>query len=327
MFIYMCLDNVTSCLWSIPSWDRRPSAYPSPSGPRYWPCSQAELVMFWRNLRGNPREWTRAPLVGFSHMGPVEVTSFHHERCPVKVMTVSWRCPKDGRLPALQIFGKALLCRKNHVLFVCVCVLFLGTFWTKNPKFSPKQVLVFSFLHIFWRKGFLHVFPTKFRFFIDPRGLQPVGAGRGQGHVEGRRGEVYLRRSKSRWENPWENHERTMERHISWNFPYVFSICIYNTWHIQHIYIYIWVFGNTTKQFNWFIMIFLIGMAILRTVQWGGQPIYSHLWVHKDSQNSTLRGKGKKKDPRWTKGRKGHAFVDNRVTCWYKKDKTVCEPH
>ena len=244
MFIYMCLDNVTSCLWSIPSWDRRPSAYPSPSGPRYWPCSQAELVMFWRNLRGNPREWTRAPLVGFSHMGPVEVTSFHHERCPVKVMTVSWRCPKDGRLPALQIFGKALLCRKNHVLFVCVCVLFLGTFWTKNPKFSPKQVLVFSFLHIFWRKGFLHVFPTKFRFFIDPRGLQPVGAGRGQGHVEGRRGEVYLRRSKS----DGRTHGKTMNapwRDTFLGIFHTFSVYVYTIHDIYNIYIYIYEFLET----------------------------------------------------------------------------------
>jgi hypothetical protein len=33
-----------------------------------------------------------------------------------------------------------------------------------------------------------------------------------------------------------------MGRHISWNFPYVFSICIYNIWHIQHIYIFIYIY-------------------------------------------------------------------------------------
>ena len=124
-------------------------------------------MMFWRNLRGNPREWTRAPLVGFSHMGPVEVTSFHHERCPVKVMTVSWRCPKDGRLPALQIFGKALLCRKNHVLFVCVCFISWHILNKKSQVFAQTSVSVFFSPH-FLEKGFSPCFPHKVPIFHRP---------------------------------------------------------------------------------------------------------------------------------------------------------------
>jgi hypothetical protein len=149
--VYLYVFRQCHIMWSIPSWDRRPSAYPSPSGPRYWPCSQAELVMFWRNLRGNPREWTGTPLVGIFPHGP------------------SWGdiispSPWSGALlrswlslgGALKMVG-SLLCRYSccpgylpqKPCFILVRVLFLGTFWTKNPKFSPKQVLVFSFLHIF----------------------------------------------------------------------------------------------------------------------------------------------------------------------------------
>ena len=173
------------------------------------------------------------------HMGWNEVTSFH--QAMKGAMLRSWlslagACWKMVGSHEKRYSSKPCFAAKTMFYF-CVCFISWHILNKKSQVFAQTSVSVFFSPH-FLEKGFSPCFPHKVPIFHRPP-RPPTSWSRTWPRPCWRPPRRSLSQAlQIRWENPWENHERTMERHISWNFPYVFSICIYNIWHIQHIYIY-----------------------------------------------------------------------------------------